>query len=73
MPTLEEFRRAMTYANLIEAVDTQIAQLQAVKSILAGGKKPGGSTRVLSADARQRISDAQKRRWAKQKRAKKAA
>ena len=73
MESKSKRRVVMTYANLIEAVDTQIAQLQAVKSILAGGKKPGGSTRVLSADARQRISDAQKRRWAKQKRAKKAA
>lgn len=61
-----------------------IAQLTAAKSTLAAEKKPSDPTpgeptpvlrkrRFLSPQALKRISEAQKKRWAKVKRAKKAA
>jgi len=67
----------MDMKELIPHIDEQIARLQQARSILLGsnghkfsmsskGKKV---SRVLSADARKRIADAQKRRWAKVKKA----
>jgi hypothetical protein len=62
---------------LIAAIDSEIARLQQVRNWLAGvevshGAKPvnrRGGRRHLSAEARTRISAAQKKRWAQQKRA----
>ena len=74
---------------IIAQLDTEIARLQQVKSILSGTtttkvkrayKKSGvaptpitSGKRVLSPEARARIVAAQKARWAKVKKTKKAA
>lgn len=69
----------MHISQIIAGVDEEISRLQRARQILAGGS--GGSIasaylenksrkkRVLSAEARAKIAAAQKRRWAKQKRA----
>jgi hypothetical protein len=67
----------MTIANIIEELDAEIARLQQVRALLSNGRGagPGGSTgtvrrkRVLSAEAREKIAAAQRKRWAAQKRA----
>ncbi len=66
----------MTREDMIAAIEGEIARLEQVRELLlkstsqnftAGseGVVPGGQKRVLSADARKRIAQAQKRRWAK--------
>jgi hypothetical protein len=65
----------MTRQALLGAIDSELGRLQAARAILINGTTHRGThraKRILSADARKRISDAQKRRWAKQKRAAKA-
>ena len=67
----------MTREEIVAAIDEEIVRLEKVRSLLqgSGGSKlivsgtfPGvRKKRHLSADARKRIADAQKRRWAKQK------
>lgn len=68
----------MSREQILAAIDEEIATLQQVRKLLhsAGGSRlvSGISVsgrprakRVLSAEARQRIAAAQKRRWAKQK------
>jgi fructoselysine-6-P-deglycase FrlB-like protein len=67
----------MTREEIIAAIDEEITRLEKVRVLLngAGSSKilvaaavPGTrKKRNLSADARKRIADAQKRRWAKQK------
>lgn len=60
---------------LIAAIDHEIARLQQARNLLRGGgggvPSPFASRiprkRVLSAEARERIAAAQRRRWAKQK------
>lgn len=68
----------MSREQILAVIDEEIATLQQVRKLLqsAGGSrlvsgisasgKPRAK-RVLSAEARQRIAAAQKRRWAKQK------
>lgn len=72
----------MTREDMIAAIEGEITRLEQVRELLrnstsdrftaagvghaAEGKKP----RVLSADARRRIGQAQKRRWAKQRKEK---
>jgi hypothetical protein len=64
---------------LLAAIDQEIARLQSARNILAGsgeakrrgrppgtGKKPT-KQRTLSAAARQKIAEAQRKRWAAQK------
>jgi len=66
----------METSSLISAIDAEIARLTRARALLAGtqstttfaGRSP---RRRLSAAARKRISDAQKKRWAKQKNAQK--
>lgn len=64
----------MDTKSIIAAVDEEIARLQKVRSILGGGGFPGpfkkkrGGKRVLSAEARERIAAAQRKRWAALKR-----
>jgi hypothetical protein len=68
----------MSREQILAAIDEEISKLQQVRKLLqsSGGSKlasgfSGGRSRakrVLSAEARQRIAAAQKRRWAKQKR-----
>jgi topoisomerase IA-like protein len=69
----------MDITQLLASIESEIATLQQVRALLAGqdgrvlpGRKPG-KKRVLSAEARERIAAAQRKRWAKQKRAAKKA
>lgn len=69
----------MSHERIVAAIDEEISKLQQVRKLLqsAGGSSVvsslagrGGkprAKRVLSAEARQRIAAAQKRRWAKQR------
>jgi hypothetical protein len=71
----------MSIESILAEIDAEIARLTQVRSLLAGsravtpsgakGKTSRGSgkrkKRVLSADARKRIADAQRKRWAAQK------
>jgi predicted metal-dependent enzyme (double-stranded beta helix superfamily) len=68
----------MNREQIIAAIEDEINRLEQVRKLLksATGQRlvPGGvasrtpkKKRILSADARQRIAAAQKRRWAKQK------
>ena len=76
----------MTIATIIEELDAEIARLQQVKALLSNGRKRAAANlataaarglskvrkkRVLSPEARQRIAEAQRKRWAAQKRANK--
>jgi hypothetical protein len=67
----------MTREEIVKEIDNEIARLEKVRTLLrdtTGAKFFASSAvagvrkkRNLSADARKRIADAQKRRWAKQK------
>ena len=71
----------MSIETILAEIDAEIARLTQVRSLLAGSravttsgsksktsKGPGKKKkRVLSADARKRIADAQRKRWAAQK------
>lgn len=70
----------MTIANILEELDAEIARLQEVKKLLSHPSRPAtnglSSTRstktrpkkrTLSAEARKKIADAQRKRWAAQK------
>lgn len=68
----------MTVDKIISAIDDEIALLQQVRALLStdGTKKttttpgtPKKRKRKLSAAARKRIGDAQRKRWAAQKKA----
>ena len=72
----------MPLTDIIASIDQEIARLNQVRAILSGGGAPkaGGrpssekvarKKRTLSPEARQRIADAQKKRWATQKATKK--
>jgi len=68
----------MQTSAIITAIDEEIAQLRQVRDLLAGGGnsrsiRPAVKRRVLSPEARKRIADAQRRRWAAQKKADKKA
>jgi hypothetical protein len=67
----------MDTAQLLSSIDSEIATLREVRSLLAGqdgsvrsGRKPG-KKRTMSASARARIAAAQKKRWAAWKKAQK--
>jgi hypothetical protein len=69
---------AMAIENILAQIDSEIARLQQARGLLAtmgtatvskagkatGKKGKGRKKRVLSADARKRIADAQRKRWA---------
>jgi hypothetical protein len=72
----------MTIDSILAQLDTEIARLTQVRSLLANTAKSAPKfsnakaakapikrrkKRVLSADARKRIADAQRKRWAAQK------
>jgi len=67
----------MNTTELVAAIDEEIGRLQQVKSLLRGGgggvpspfARKVGKKRFMSAEARKRIGDAQRRRWAAQKKA----
>ena len=63
---------------IIAAIDAEILRLQEVRNLISGlggtkrrGRPPAGSARkakrTLSAEAREKIAVAQRKRWAKQK------
>jgi len=71
---------AMALKDLLDSIDSEIARLQQARALLADGSTPGSTPsgsrvmrkkRTLSAEARKRIADAQRRRWAAQKSGKK--
>jgi hypothetical protein len=53
----------------IAAIDAQVTRLQQARKLLAGSTGTRGGKRVMSAEARARISAAQKKRWAQQRKA----
>lgn len=69
----------MSIDNILAQIDAEIARLTRVRSLLASagntsaattkGKKSAakGQKRVLSPEARKRIADAQRKRWAAQR------
>jgi hypothetical protein len=72
----------MTIDSILSQLDSEIARLTQVRSLLANSAKASTKLtvskaakgpvkrrkkRVLSADARKRIADAQRKRWAAQK------
>jgi hypothetical protein len=63
----------MTIAKILASIDSEIAQLKQARALLSGdayGKDapfPLRTRRKMSAAARKRIGDAQRKRWAKQK------
>jgi hypothetical protein len=70
----------MAIDNILEQIDSEIARLTHVRALLAGAgstattnskaKKTAAKSRkrrVLSPEARKRIADAQRKRWAAQK------
>jgi hypothetical protein len=50
----------MTIDNILASIDSEIAQLKQARALLSNKHK-------MSAAARKRIGDAQRKRWAKQK------
>ena len=76
------YSQSMSIETILAEIDSEIARLTHVRTLLAGsvkvastkaerrGKKAVAKThkrRVLSAEARKRIADAQRKRWAAQK------
>jgi hypothetical protein len=64
----------MTIDKIVASIDSEIAQLKQARALLSsdGTKKTPSASPVrkkhkMSAAARKRIGDAQRRRWAKQK------
>ncbi len=69
----------MSHERIVAVIDEEISKLQQVRRLLqsagsssvvsgiTGRRSKPRKKRVLSAEARQRIAAAQKRRWAKQK------
>ena len=73
----------MAIDSILAQIDSEIARLTQVRALLsnsekvhvpaaaktkaAAAPKKGRKTRVLSADARKRIADAQRKRWAAQR------
>ena len=71
IPSEESWKLAL----LISEIDKEIARLTEVRNLLTnhrgGSSRPARKRRALSAAARKRIGDAQRRRWAAQKKANK--
>jgi hypothetical protein len=59
----------MDTPELMAAIDAEIARLHQARKLFAGSTGTRGGKRVMSAEARARIANAQKKRWALQKRA----
>ena len=64
----------MTLETILASIDSEIAQLKQARALLSGDvtKKttsaaPVRKRRKMSAAARKKIADAQRKRWAKQK------
>jgi fructoselysine-6-P-deglycase FrlB-like protein len=69
----------MEIQSIIRELDTEIARLQQVRALLTGtgssakAGRPAKRKYTLSPEARKRIVDAQRKRWAAQKKAAKKA
>lgn len=70
----------MNTSELLSSIDAEITRLRQARALLAGQdgypspRLPSGpKKRFMSAEARKRIGDAQRKRWAKQKKAAKKA
>jgi hypothetical protein len=74
----------MNTQDILSAIDAEIARLQSARSFLAGtattkrrgrprssGFASASKKRTMSAEGRKRIAEAQRKRWAKQKAARK--
>ena len=70
----------MDVNSILASIDEEIRRLESVRQLLSGSgstkasakpasTKPGRKRRRLSAEARKKIADAQRLRWAKQKKA----
>jgi hypothetical protein len=70
----------MDVNSILASIDEEISRLKSVRHLLAGSdatktspksspSKPARKRRRLSAEARKKIADAQRLRWAKQKKA----
>jgi len=62
----------MTIDSILAEIDSYISQLKHARALLSGGTKKTATPATpkkhnISADARKRIGDAQRKRWAKQK------
>jgi hypothetical protein len=68
----------MAIAEIIVEIDAEISKLEQAKKLLSNGrnlqlgnltvkKSSGGKKRTLSPEARKRIAEAQRKRWAAQK------
>ena len=63
----------MTVDTIVASIDSEIARLQQARALLSGDatkkavKTPARRKRKMSAAARKRIGDAQRKRWAKQR------
>jgi hypothetical protein len=59
---------------ILASIDSEISLLKQARALFAGTNngpkpgRPGHKKRVMSAEARERIAAAQRKRWAKQKR-----
>lgn len=73
-PSVSQLKRALKVAEQLEALETELA------SIMAGSEKGSSKTasakvdgrkkkRTMSPEAREKIAAAQRKRWAKQKKA----
>jgi hypothetical protein len=65
----------MTLADILSSIDSEIARLSQARELLSGSSTkdavaPLRKRRKLSAAARKRIGDAQRKRWATQKKGK---
>jgi hypothetical protein len=64
----------MRLNDLLSAIDSEIAHLQQARALLTNSSvKKHTKKRILSPEARKRIADAQRKRWAEQKKAAKKA
>ncbi|HKR30790.1 MAG TPA: hypothetical protein VJT08_09940 [Terriglobales bacterium] len=68
----------MNVSELLSEIDSEISRLQQVRAVLGGTGnhhaprrvgRPAKKKRTLSAEARAKIAEAQRKRWAKQKKA----
>jgi low affinity Fe/Cu permease len=66
----------MDTSALLSQIDAEISRLQEARNLLAGRDSPTHQTvrgirkkRFMSAEAREKIAAAQRKRWAKQKKA----
>lgn len=73
-PSAAQLKRASHLAEKIEELQKELAAILGQTSESGGAAKPrkaGKKKRTMSAEAREKIAAAQRKRWAKSKRAKK--